>query len=513
MKKSLFLFVVCFVSVFIFVGSAHAAMTVAKLERQNWVKVTTKNFSVVSDKRQKDVIELVESLERFRTAFELFFGIKLSDNIRPVKVILTGNTDMDGFLAGGSSSVFRKGYFVDSSIGNYAMVEDTDAISGNSTLTMSPRAILFHEYTHYLTANLSRANLPRWFSEGFADFMSETQFPNDKTIKFGVPIQRHLRNITEWYENNNWVEAEDLFTTNNFSGHSMTRIWQTYAQGWLTVHYFMIDQERRPKLMRFLQLLVKGAPVDQAVASGFEMTYAELDAELKKYSRANKHNFGTATLDKSWDASELKVEKLQASETLYEVGEFMLSAHDLKAKSRPLFERSLELDDTNPDSYAALAKTYLTDDLAMSTNLIEKAKAEGLKSPWLTTMSGHVNARRLVNSKDNTSKENFRKLAIENYQDAINSQKVNVEAELAIVALYAQEGNWQQAKQVAEAAFLHAPSNEAVRRRLLMTYLATGQEDYANRVVSLIKNNQHWSADSEKAFDEWLVKLRARFAQ
>ena len=129
----------------------------------------------------------------------------------------------------------------------------------------------------------------------------------------------------------------------------------------------------------------------------------------------------------------------------------------------------------------------------MSTNLIEKAKVEGLKSPWLTTMSGHVNARRLVNSKDNTSKENFRKLAIENYQDAINSQKVNVEAELAIVALYAQEGNWQQAKQVAEAAFLHAPSNEAVRRRLLMTYLATGQEDYANRVVSLIKNNQHLS--------------------
>lgn len=68
-----------------------APVDVKKLEKRKWTITESPNFSVLSDAKPKDIIEVVAQLERFRAFSLLLLGQKQQRAKDPIEIIVTKN--------------------------------------------------------------------------------------------------------------------------------------------------------------------------------------------------------------------------------------------------------------------------------------------------------------------------------------------------------------------------------------------------------------------------------------
>jgi len=489
------------------------------IEKRSWVRVTSENFSVISDEGQEVATELATQLEMFRKTFALFSRHPLPSQMRPVKVFSVDYSKAYEVLAGGPSSF--SGWFVDRRAGNYAIMR-ARKLESKATRHQSSIALLFHEYTHYLAANMAAVDLPFWYSEGLADYLSTIRFEDGNKIVYGLPIEYHQRSIRY----GTWVPMKTLLngTRGNLSYDQYFRI---YPQGWLMVHYFQADAERHKQMSKYFELLDSGVSVDAAVEQAFEKTYLELDRALKAYAKTRRLPYSLITLDKAWDVGDIKVETMPTSTVLFEVGEFLLNGgaeivkgesrtkklleYDQKreANARQLFERAIELESGHSGALAGLAKIQLATSPIEAAKTIAEIKLDAHLLPWISTVSGQINTRLMVEATTEQQRKQYRSLAVADYNRAIKQDPHNVGAIAGAAGLYSQEAQWGKAADLLEVALSIAPSNSSLRKDLIRAYFQTGRSADAEAEVEIIKRDAHHSSKSLEAFEKWVEDIKS----
>ena len=489
----------------IFSASAQAAVNLKKLEKHSWVKVSTDNFTVISDKGEKSATTLAENLEQFRLTFKLLGTVALPQDSRPVKVITVSHKDSYKMLVAGSENLKRtSGFFADQISGNYAVVYAGRADS-KKTDRLTATSVLFHEYTHFLAASLSSVNLPYWYNEGFADYLSVVKFPDDTTISLGLPIEYHLNSLAAM----RWRPIEEVLKATYVSHQDRKDRYRMYSQGWLMIHYMNVDSSRAKQLDNYLNLLANGADVDAAFQQAFSMPFAQLDKALKKYKQKRRFAYSKFILNKPWSLEGLKVEKLSTGDALYELGELLLNGRNDHPSAKALFERTLQLDPTHASALAGKANVLMFGELDKANEAIERAKALEDDNAWVSTISGHINARYARNAANNDEDyTRYWNLAVKDYNHAINAAGINLEALSSAAELYMSVGRWEKAKSLLEIAYSYAPSNYALKRQLIFVNLRLGNLDQAEKVIQSVKLNNHMSDQGMKWFDDWLEKQK-----
>jgi len=113
------IFVMCF-------SPLSNAENIAKaLEKREWIKVSSPNFSIISDDKEEKITNLAKELEYFRSFVQMWTNTKLVDS-NPIKVFAAASKKSFKIISAGKKNLKRtSGYFISNANGNYAIVRNT----------------------------------------------------------------------------------------------------------------------------------------------------------------------------------------------------------------------------------------------------------------------------------------------------------------------------------------------------------------------------------------------------
>lgn len=247
-----------------------------RTDATEWVRVETANL-VVYGPGEKRTREITAEFERFREAISQILPGQAAMSAVPTIVVAFENE-----LAFNPYRPLFNGKPV--KLGGFYTGTDTDSmIAFPQTDRDNGLRVIFHEYTHLITANVARG-LPVWVNEGIADFYSTFEIrPDGKSALLGRVVPGHIQLLNQ-ASANQWLTLEQLLTVAHDSPmyNEGERRSIFYAQSWAMVHLFMTGQPRRTKeLGHYIQLTSGGmAPLE-----AWKRAFGDFDVlkELRRY--------------------------------------------------------------------------------------------------------------------------------------------------------------------------------------------------------------------------------------
>jgi hypothetical protein len=268
---------------------ALAAVGPAKAQ---WVEAKTPHFVVYSDQSEERVRDFADRLERFDRAVR--FSTKVDDPPRTdatkLTVFIVPNIATVQRLAGGARGV--GGFYIPRVEGPIAV---TPRKAGGSDRELDAEAILFHEYAHHIQLATLDRPIPRWLSEGYAEFFSVPRFDRDRAVAVG----RAANHRAATFAYGERLPLETMLA-DKVKGE---QVYMMYAYGWLLTHYMMFNPERRAQLNGYLNDMAAGMDGLAAARKNFgnlSKLSIEVDSYLKRKALPvlvlQPHLFGNADI-------------------------------------------------------------------------------------------------------------------------------------------------------------------------------------------------------------------------
>jgi hypothetical protein len=273
-----------------------AEINVGKLHKAKWIEVSSENFLVVTDASEEQAQAMAKELEQFRHFLALLLGYKQRALMGKVPVILAKNRTMASAL--GMPSNYA-GFFARQDTRIVIFANSKGFHSSSDGRTSQGRQVVLHELTHLLmnNASIGLAN-PLWYSEGVAEYFGSYAEKKGQVILGDMTLLQHrfysLQRPGGGYES---MDTESLFKATEVgipidsNRKKEIEAENFYARSLAVVHYLNADPERRKKMYQYLLVINKGFSVDDAFKGVFQMTFAELDKQLREYI-SSKYVYG-----------------------------------------------------------------------------------------------------------------------------------------------------------------------------------------------------------------------------
>jgi tetratricopeptide (TPR) repeat protein len=277
-------FIALFLTALVFLPASVSA-------KDEWLRVRSKNFNLVGNASEKDIRKVATKLEQFREAFRLIFTkTSLGSSIPTNVVVFKSKSAYKPFLprrADGKADTGVAGYFQPGADVNYI----TLSTEGEDAETYGT---IFHEYVHFIVnTNFGKSEVPTWFNEGLAEFYQTFTIEDDQKVKLGLAQSGHLYLLQQ----TKLIPLETLFKMSNYALHQNGNHSRSifYAQAWALVHYLMTT-EKSAGLDKFLTLSLKDVPSEKAFQDCFQMSYVQMEKELRKYVEQNSYKYSMIEL-------------------------------------------------------------------------------------------------------------------------------------------------------------------------------------------------------------------------
>ena len=250
------------------------------------IEVRSDNFIISGDVRPKDAEGLLKDLELFRKNVFKILSVNGAPEIVPVRVYVAKNEKA-------LKSVVGVGGFG----GMYTMTHNGPAfvLNGKAGFRRGGQAhhIALHEYTHHIVAAYTELDYPRWYNEGFANYLATFTY-KDGTFRVGDPHQPYAYSLRQ----KNWMPMTVVLGTMDkypFNIGDTSKIGQQtqaqfYAQTWLATHYLRNEEKYKGKLTDYVKRLNKGEQNLTAFEAAMGVSPEEFETELKAYYKKNKYN-------------------------------------------------------------------------------------------------------------------------------------------------------------------------------------------------------------------------------
>ncbi len=291
--------------------------------KDEWLQVRSNNFNLVGNASEKDIRKVATKLEQFRETFRLLFTqTNLSSPIPTNVVVFKSDSAYKPFKpkrADGKADNFIAGYFQSGEDVNYI----TLSTEGNDTDTYGT---IFHEYVHFIVnTNFGKSEVPPWFNEGLAEYYQTFVMEEDIRAKLGLPQDGHLALLQQ----NKIIPLDTFFNISNAALHQNGDHSRSifYAQAWAIIHYF-IANKKNEAMSNFLTLSLKNVPEEKAFQEAFQMTYAQMERELRKYVEQNSYKYTTVTFKTKLNFdTEMKTSVLSEADSNAYLGDLLFHTH------------------------------------------------------------------------------------------------------------------------------------------------------------------------------------------
>jgi Tfp pilus assembly protein PilF len=317
--------------------------------KDDWLQVRSKNFYLIGNASEKDIRKVATKLEQFRETFrQVFARAKLDAPIPTNVVVFKSDSSYKPFKpirADGKTDNFIAGYFQPGEDVNYI----TLSVEGEDADTYGT---IFHEYVHFIIeTNFGKSEVPPWFNEGLAEYYQSFAIEEDQKVKLGLPQNNHLALLQQ----NKLIPLDTLFKISNYAllqnaNHSRSIF---YAEAWALIHY-LVQSGKAEGLDKFLGLVLSGVPPEKAFQDAFQIAYADMEKELKKYVGQNTYKYNMLTFkNKLVFDNEMSVSPLGEAESNAYLGDLLYHTNR-PDDAEVLLQKTLAL---SPDS--SIANTTL----------------------------------------------------------------------------------------------------------------------------------------------------------
>jgi tetratricopeptide (TPR) repeat protein len=317
--------------------------------KDEWLRVRSKNFNLVGNATEKDIRKVATKLEQFRETFrQIFNQTNLNSSIPTNVVVFKSKSAYKPFLpkrADGKADTGIAGYFQPGDDANYITIstegEDADTYG-----------TIFHEYVHFIVnTNFGKSEVPTWFNEGLAEYYQTFAIEEDQKAKLGLPQNQHLYLLQQ----TKLIPLETLFKISNYALHQNGNHSRSifYAEAWALIHY-LVQSGKTEGLGKFLTLALKDVPSEKAFQDAFQMSYAQMEKELKKYVEQNTYKYSLVTFkNKLAFESEMQTTPMSEAESNAYLGDLLYhtNRHD---DAEAYLQKAIQL---KPDS--SMANTSL----------------------------------------------------------------------------------------------------------------------------------------------------------
>lgn len=250
-----------------------------------WLEAASEHFVIYAQDSERDITRFSQQLERYHAGMALLLDSKApapSPSNR-VTVYVVRNTKQVQELHGGDNK-FLGGFYVPNAGGSLAIVPTVDTGNGSATMSM---VVLLHEYAHHFLISSSSMSMPRWFSEGAAEFFASAKFETDGGLSLGRPAYHRAGEL--FYAKD--VKVAELLDPAEYDRHKHTTYDAFYGKSWLLYHYLTFNKGRAGQLARYVDLLRGGKGQREAAVEAFG-DFAVLERELDKYMQARMTSIG-----------------------------------------------------------------------------------------------------------------------------------------------------------------------------------------------------------------------------
>lgn len=259
--------------------AALAMAGVAMPAQAKWYEASSEHFVIYADDSEKDIQRFATNLEQFHSAIEYVqqYDMPTPSPSNRVVIFVAGNQKDIRELAGADSK-YLGGFYIPRAGASRAFVQDIRNTSGYPSYSTT---ILLHEYAHHFLISSSRLALPRWLSEGAAEFFASAGFNRDGSVQIGRPA-RHRAGELAYADD---VTVHELLDYDLYKKNRSKRYDAFYGRSWALFHYLRFNKERQGQLSTYLRLISNG---EDAVAAGpkafgdLDVLEKELDAYLKQ---------------------------------------------------------------------------------------------------------------------------------------------------------------------------------------------------------------------------------------
>ena len=261
-----------------------ALFALASPARADWYEASSEHFVIYADDSEKDVRRFAENLERYHSAMAYILYQKL-DAPSPsnrVVIFVAGNQRDIRELAGTKDKTLA-GFYLPRAGASRAFVQDIRNKKGYPSFSTT---VLLHEYAHHFLISTTRYEMPRWMSEGAAEFFAAASFNGDGTIQIGRPAQHRGMELAFA----DGVSVEQLLDHELYEASRSGRYDAFYGRSWALYHMLTFSEERRGQLGQYWLKVAQGTPSIEAgreVFGDLDALDRELDAYLEQRRMMN----------------------------------------------------------------------------------------------------------------------------------------------------------------------------------------------------------------------------------
>ena len=148
----------------------------------DWHEASSDHFVIYADESEKEIRKYSDRLERYYSAMTFVLPskkIKPSPSNR-VTIYVVRSERIVRKLYGGNDSQYIQGFYLPRAGGSLAIIPPIDVSrSGNASQS---ELVLMHEYAHHFMAENAPYLVPRWYSEGFAEYFATAKFEADGAV-------------------------------------------------------------------------------------------------------------------------------------------------------------------------------------------------------------------------------------------------------------------------------------------------------------------------------------------
>jgi tetratricopeptide (TPR) repeat protein len=250
----------------------------ATAAQAGWSRADSRHFIAYSNGPAAELKADVERLERFDALVRLRSGIADDGGqVRLTVFFVRSVSAVQAIYDGKQADV--AGFYTTSPTGALAVVPRT------SSSMMDGDIILFHEYAHHVMMQYFTFPYPAWYVEGFAEFLSTTQFDKAGKPKLGLPAKHRAYGLFLGKD----IPIRRLLTA-SVSDLSRAEGDPFYGRAWLATHYLSFSPERAGQLRTYLKSVGSGTAPQEAAQTVFG-DLDRLDKDLDKYLNASRISY------------------------------------------------------------------------------------------------------------------------------------------------------------------------------------------------------------------------------
>lgn len=250
-----------------------------------WHRASSAHFVVYAEDNERDIRKFSQKLERYHAALEKVFAAKLaapSPSNRVTVFVVNSQRAVQRLYGKDAQNIGA--FYIPRAGGSIAIVpqvEDAGASGNELDYAMIP---LLHEYAHHFTISARAWAVPRWMSEGGAEFFASASFAKDGGVGIGRPANHRAGELAYARD----VTATDLLDPEAYEKRNRGKGYDAfYGKSWLLYHYLIFEPARQGQLERYLLLLAQGKAMRDAGLEAFG-PFNVLERELDAYSRRPK---------------------------------------------------------------------------------------------------------------------------------------------------------------------------------------------------------------------------------